>query len=481
MNNKKGLHPINPILIVDDEVHTLNSVELTLRSSGYDSIILCQESKKAISILKNQKIELILLDILMPGLSGEKILAQAVRDYPEIPVIMVTGINEVDTAVKCMLRGAFDYVLKPVKKNRLLSAVKKAVDVRQLRRENINLTRRFFSESLEHPEKFKKIITRSRKIQTIFQYCEAVAYGNHPILITGETGVGKELIAEAIHFSSKRDGDFVAVDIAGLDDNVVSDTLFGHIKGAFTGANKYRKGIIEKAESGTLFLDEIGDLRSASQMKLLRLLDKNEYFPIGSDVSKTAHVRFLFATHKDLESMKEKKVFRDDLYYRLHTHHVHIPPLRERIDDVPILFDHFLEVACKDFNKKKPSYHPGLISLLKSYHYPGNVRELKAMIFDAVGRNKSNVLSSESFINVIKTRRKGVPATSATTDSLGDSWVDRLDNLPTLKEASQALIKAAMKRANSNQRIAALMLGITPQALGQRLKKTSGRFHSLNK
>jgi DNA-binding NtrC family response regulator len=407
----------------------------------------------------------------MPDLSGEEVLSQIAIDFPEIPVIMVTGVNEVDTAVHCMQRGAFDYVLKPVKKDRLLTSVRQAIEMRQLRRENINLTKRFFSDSLEHPEAFSQIITVNRKMSTVFKYCEAIAWSHHPILITGETGAGKELVAKALHDLSGRKGPFVAVDVAGLDDNVFSDSLFGHTKGAFTGADTARRGLIEKASLGTLFLDEIGDLRLVSQVKLLRLLDKKEYFPLGSDMAKPAHTRFLFATHKDLNSLKDSKAFRDDLFYRLQTHHLHIPPLRERLDDIPVLFEYFLDIACREFKKAKPPYHQGLVPLLQSYPYPGNVRELRAMVFDAVGRHKSKVLSSASFEEAIQRHRGSNASLPHIPMSLSDSWARNLTSIPTLKEASRSLIKEAMKRANNNQRAAAAMLGITPQALNQRLKK----------
>ena len=471
-SNKRGGYPLHPILIVDDEAHALKSFELTLRSGGFNYIIACPDSTKVFDFLEEQEIELILLDILMPGLSGEDILSRVVRDFPKIPVIMVTGINEVETAVRSMREGAFDYILKPVDKEQLLASVRRAVEVRQLRRENINLTRRFFSESLENPGSFSKIITRSHKMQKIFQYCEAVAVGDYPMLITGETGVGKELLAEAIHDLSGREGAFVAVDSAGLDDNIFSDTLFGHTKGAFTGADHIRQGLIEKASAGTLFLDEIGDLRSASQVKLLRLLDNKEYFPLGSDMAKPARVRFLFATNKDLKVLKDGDGFRDDLFYRIHTHHVHIPPLRERLEDIPVLFEYFLDTACREFKQKRPAYDRGLITLLQNYQYPGNLREFKAMVFDAVGRNKSNKISLESFKEHIQGIQEYNSRALHSSSLPGDSWAKQLTQIPTLKEASRTLIQEALKRANNNQRVAALMLGITPQALNQRLKKS---------
>ncbi|MFC1862645.1 sigma-54-dependent transcriptional regulator [Thermodesulfobacteriota bacterium] len=471
-SKKKGKYPLHPILVVDDEVHALKSFELALRSGGFNNIIIRSDSTTVFSLLKKQEIELILLDISMPRLTGEEILSRMAQDFPTIPVIMVTGINEVATAVNCMRQGAFDYILKPIGKDRLLPSIKRAIEMMQLRRENINLTNRFFDYSLDHPTSFSKIITRNHKMQKIFQYCEAVAVGDYPMLITGETGVGKELLADAIHDLSGRDGTLVAVNIAGLDDNVFSDTLFGHTKGAFTGAEHVRKGLIEKASAGTLFLDEIGDLRPESQVKLLRLLDKKEYFPLGSDMAKPAYVRFLFATNKDPKVLKKSDSFRDDLFYRIHTHHIHIPPLRERLEDIPLLFDYFLDMACQEFKKKRPTYDKGLIPLLQSYHFPGNFRELQAMIFDAVGRVRSDTMSLESFMGSIQGYQDLDSSDSHTFAPLGDSWAEKLIHLPTLKEASRTLIQEALKRANHNQRIAAMMLGITPQALNQRLKKS---------
>ena len=471
MGTRNDRIPPYPILIVDDEVHALKGFELTLRSGGMNNIIPCSDSLRVYEILEQEPIEIILLDLMMPDLSGEEILATVNERFPEIPVIMVTGINEVDTAVRCMQKGAFDYVLKPVNKERLLPVVRRAMEVRQLRRENARLTQSFFSESLEHPEKFSKILTLSPKMQAVFHYCEAVAGGGYPILITGETGVGKELIAEAIHGVSGRPGELVAVNVAGLDDNVFSDTLFGHVKGAFTDAVSVRAGQIERAAGGTLFLDEIGDLSLPSQVKLLRLLDKHEYLPLGSDVAKPARVRFLFATHKDLREMVAGGRFREDLFFRLRTHHIHVPPLRERLDDFPLLIDFFIDSATKEFHKSCPAYPPELVTFLQSYSFPGNIRELRSMIYDAVGRNLSKMLSLEFFKTALKDDSQGtIPAVTPLAPSL-KPWLGQLKKFPTIKETTAALVQEAMSRAKNNQRAAASMLGITPQALNQRLRK----------
>lgn len=469
----KGINPQSPILVVDDEVHAIKSFELTLRSGGLNNIVPCSDSLRVYDILEGMEIELVLLDLLMPDLSGEEILSRIAERFPHIPVIMVTGINEVDTAVRCMQKGAFDYVLKPVNGDRLLPSVRRAIEVRQLRRENAKLTEYFFSDSPEQPDKFSRIVTQSLKMRAIFRYCEAVAKGNHPILITGETGVGKELIAEAIHDTSGRQGNLVAINVAGLDDNVFSDTLFGHVRGAFTDAVAVRSGQIERATGGTVFLDEIGDLSVTSQVKLLRLLDKHEYLPLGSDIAKPANARFLFATNRGMSLLVKDGRFRDDLYYRLRTHHLHIPPLRERVDDIPILLNYFVDIASREFGRDRPDCPPELVTLLQRYDFPGNVRELKSMVFDAVGRYRSKKLPVESFLAAMQgCPRAAPPLTHASSPSI-KPWLDQLERFPTLKETVAVLIDQALAKSKGNQRVAALMLGITPQALNQRLKKRS--------
>ncbi len=324
------------------------------------------------------------------------------NDFPEIPVIIITGSNDVDTAVRCMKSGAFDYMVKPVEKSRLISGVKRAIEIRELQRENKWLRAHVLSDKLEHPEAFSEIITNSPAMKSIFQYIEAISPSPQPVLITGETGVGKELVAKAIHHLSHRTGPFVPVNVAGLDDNVFADTLFGHRKGAFTGADQTRSGLVEQASGGTLFLDEIGDLSPASQVKLLRLSQDGEFFPLGSDVARRSDARVLVATNQDLEVLQSSGKFRKDLYYRLCAHHVHLPPLRERPEDLPLLIDHFLETASQTLGKKKPTPPRELFALLSTYHFPGNVRELQSMILDAVSSHKSGKLSLEVFKSYIR-------------------------------------------------------------------------------
>ena len=470
MKSEINLYPTKPILLVDDEKHAVKSLELTLKTEGINHTLFSLDGQDVLQIIENTNVEMILLDIMLPKISGEKLLVEIKRKHPEITIIMTTSINEVNTAVRCMREGAFDYILKPIESERLIASVRKAIEFRSLHRENQALNRKFLSENLEQPEKFKKIVTRNIKMLKIFQYCEAIAESRHPVLIVGETGTGKDLIAETIHDLSGCKGEFVSVNVAGLDDNIFSDTLFGHEKGAFTGADRPRTGLVKKAEGGSLFLDEIGDLKEISQIKLLRLLEKNDYYPLGSDIAHQSKARCIAATSQDIEKQVETGNFRSELLYRLNTHQILVPPLRERPDDIPLLFDHFLEQAAEDFRKKKPDYQPAILMYLSQYHFPGNIRELRSIIFDAISRHKQGTLTLESFHTMIspeKTSNKSDRQFILSCETL----MSQVVRIPTLKELDQILIEEAMKRCENNQKMAAHMLGITPQALNQRLKR----------
>ncbi len=306
-------------------------------------------------------------------------------------------------------------------------------------------------------------------MRAVFQYVEAVAATGEPVLIVGETGTGKELIARALHTVSGRPGAFVPVNIAGLDENILADTLFGHRKGAFTGAEHHRPGLVEQAAGGTLFLDEIGDLPSGSQLKLLRLIQEREYLPLGTDLTRRADCRMVFATHHDLEDEVESGRFRRDLLFRLQTHQVRLPPLRERLDDLALLLDHFLAQAAGLLQRKKPSYPRELLLLLGTYDYPGNLRELRNMVVDAVSRHPGGILGLEPFKDYIRARRGSQPEQVARGNAI--TPFAELKTLPTLKEAGRALVEEALQRVNGNQRLAAEMLGITRQALNWRLNQ----------
>ncbi|MBI5885849.1 MAG: sigma-54-dependent Fis family transcriptional regulator [Deltaproteobacteria bacterium] len=457
-----------PVLIVDDEPQILKSFSVILRSSGVKDVICLEDSREVMSLLERQEVALIVMDLSMPHISGAKLLPDISQGYPHIPVIIMTAMNEIETAVASMQAGAFDYLVKPVELARFESSIKRALEVRSLRSEVSSLKRHLLHGALEHEDAFASIVTAGKSMRAICQYVEVIAGTQQPVLITGETGVGKELIARAVHAVSGRPGEFVAVNVAGLDDAMFSDTLFGHKKGAFTGAQETRDGLISQATGGTLFLDEIGDTSEVSQVKLLRLLQEQKYYPLGSDVPRASDVRIVVATNHDLSALIDKEAFRKDLYYRLRAHQIHIPSLRERLEDIPVLTGHFIRQASDTLGKKPPTAPQELYTLLAAYPFPGNVRELESMIFDAVARHQSGVLSMESFRAIIGSRA-GFHGQAASGRAVNSS--DPSKALPTLREAEAELISKALTTAGGNQGIAATLLGITRQALNKRLTR----------
>jgi DNA-binding NtrC family response regulator len=368
--------------------------------------------------------------------------------------------------------GAFDYFVKTAEEDRLVAGIRRAVRMIELQRENREMGSRVLSGTLEHPEAFAAMVTRDRAMLAVFSYVEAVARSPNPLLIQGESGVGKELVARAAHALSGRSGPLVAVNVAGLDDAVFADTLFGHTRGAFTGADQPRPGMLEQAASGTLLLDEIGDLSTASQVKLLRLLQEGEYFPLGADRPRRLQARVILATHHDLGARQAAGTFRRDLYYRLATHQVRIPPLRERRGDLPLLLDHFLDEAASALGKRRPTVPKELPVLLGTHSFPGNVRELRAMVFDAVSVHRGGVLSMEPFAAAIE-RAGGALAAPGDGAHPGHPFAG-VDPLPTIHDAVELLVDEALSRSGGNQTIAARLLGITQSALSKRLKSSRG-------
>ncbi|BCS96097.1 sigma-54-dependent Fis family transcriptional regulator [Desulfoluna limicola] len=463
------IYPDFPILLIDDEPSWLRSLGLLLERAGFTNLHKLTDGRKAQSLLAEQKIGIVLLDLMMPGMSGEELIPLIREESPDTVIIVVSGMNQVNLAVQCMKLGASDFIVKTGAEERIVTTVRNAVKLWELKREN-RAIRDTISKGPSNPEAFSQIATTNRYMASIFSYIESLATSRQPVLITGESGTGKELIARAIHRVSNPPGPMVSVNVAGLDDTIFSDTLFGHVRGAFTGADARRAGMVEKASNGTLFLDEIGDLSAPSQVKLLRLLQEGDYYPVGSDLPEKINARVVCSTHQDLPAKGKERLFRKDLFYRLQTHHIHMPPLRERKDDIPILLETFLTMAAEETGKKRPVYPQELPVLLATYHFPGNIRELKSMVYDAMARHQGGTLSMASF----KEAMQGHPGSIEDSppppaDSTGNPFTG-LEPLPNLAEASHLLVMEAMARAEGNQSIAARLLGISQPALSKRMK-----------
>lgn len=461
-------YPNNPIILIDDEQSVLGAEQTTLKKSGINNILCFTDSREVIPFLEKNDVEVILLDLSMPHITGKELLESIKTDYPEIPVIIITASCDVASAVDCMKLGAANYLVKPVESNYLIKEIKSILEIRKLKREYKDLKLRFFKNQVNFPESFSKIISQNRDIHAMNNYIESIAPDSDTILITGETGTGKELVAEAIFKSSGRTGEFVTINVAGLDDTMFSDTLFGHKSGAYSGARESRKGLIQQAAGGTVFLDEIGDLSLKSQIKLLRLLEAKEYFSLGSDIKKYTDASFILATNRDLKELIQDGLFRKDLYYRLSMHEIELPPLRKRKDDIPLLVDHFLVKASKRYNKEKISYPPQLLTLLGSYSFPGNIRELRSLIFNAVSRHDKGVLSLKSF-------KESLNVTTEYDHVSAPMKFSFPDKLPSIKEMQELLINEALLRSEGNQTIAAEMIGLTKQALSKRLSRKNNK------
>jgi DNA-binding NtrC family response regulator len=468
--SSKSQHQQPSILVVDDDEVALERYRAVLEAHDFPAYILCDDSRDVPELLSANHISVVLLDLNMPHVRGEDLLEDIAARYPDIPVIVLTGEDDVDTAVKCMKIGAFDYMTKPVDPNRLVNAVNHALRIRDLQREVQVLSTNDAEARVENPHAFEGIITASPAMRKLFSYAEAVAPSPKAVLITGESGTGKELMAQAVHRLSGKTGEFVPVNVSGLDDTMFSDTLFGHVKGAFTGAQGDRAGLIERAADGTLFLDEIGDLEHGAQIKLLRLLQEQEYYPLGADRPRKSRARVLAATNADLAERQQEGAFRNDLYYRLIAHRIDIPPLRSRPEDLTVLFNHFLEESAEALGRPVPTVPQGLFALLSSYHFPGNVRELQAMIYDAVSRSDGATLPVSFFQEYID-RQRGAGAEGGAPGRDGMPVISYSGRFPTLKEVEDYLITEALERAEGNQTVAARMLGVSQSTLSRRLSR----------
>ncbi len=468
---KKRTSPRYPVLLVDDEESWLRSFQGALRAAGVDNVVTLSDSRRVLETLDSEPFCAVAVDLMMPHISGEELIPRILAEHPDLPVLVISGLSQIKTAVNCLRLGAFDFIVKTESRNTLIGGIKHAIEIFELKRENLSLRHRLFREELDHPEHFSEIVTADKNMRTVFHYVEAIAETAWPVLVTGESGVGKELIARAIHRASLRPGQFVAVNMAGLDDNMVADTLFGHKKGAFTGASQARTGLVEAARDGTLFLDEIGDLSAESQKKLLRLLQEGEYAPLGSDMLRKSTARIVAATHRDLGALQESGAFRRDLYFRLRGHMLTLPPLRERMGDLPLLIVSFAEEAVQELGMELKIDVPGIAALLSQYDFPGNIRELRLLIHDAARMAGSGRFGPETFQLVghfelnPKKQQDEIPHKTA--------LLDFGPRLPSLKQARVLLIEEALRRTGNNQSLAAQLIGVSRQAINKYLQSRS--------
>jgi len=446
------------ILIVDDEKNYLVVLEALLSPEGYE-IITADNARSALRLIEESDLDLVLTDMKMPGVSGMELLEQCKKINPEVPVIMMTAYGTIEMAVQAMKKHAFDYITKPFQNEELKLTIKKALENYRLIKENRRL-----SEALSEKHKFSNIIGRSKPMLRIYDLIGKVAYSKASVLITGPSGTGKELIAKAIHYESPRKNrPFVSVNCGALTETLLESELFGHEKGAFTGAVALKKGRFELADGGTLFLDEVGEMPPSLQVKLLRVLQEMEFERVGGTRSLRVDVRVLSASNRNLKETVAEGSFREDLFYRLNVIHIEVPPLRERPEDIRLLVNHFVDKYRRTSGEEKIELSPEVWKSFYAYRWPGNVRELENVIERAV------VLNSEGVIN-----QRDLPAEFSEQNIELD--VDRFipSDVPlqeTMEKIEEQLIRRALKQSGDVQSHAAERLGITKSLIQHKMKK----------
>lgn len=468
--------PEFPILLVDDEELFLESTGFVLRSNGVNNFDLCVDSRQVSNRLNSKKYSMVFLDLEMPYIKGKELLKNIVEIHPELPVTILTASGTPETVVECMKMGAYDYIQKPVDAKILIQKIKNTIRHTLDIIEHENLKKSFFSDKLEHPEAFLKIISKSEKMRKIFKYSESISKSPRPVFIAGETGVGKELIAEAIHTASQRSGELVKVNVAGLDDNLFTDTLFGHLKGAYSDAHSSRQGLALQAEGGTLFLDEFGDLTPQSQHKLLRFCETGEFRQLGSDKLLFSDARIVLATNRDINKLVDAGTFRKDLYYRLCGYKINIPPLRERAEDIPLLTINFIERVCEELQREIPIISRAALDLLKTYHFPGNIRQLLQIVQEVVTINDSELLTKEHFLEKLELENKNeINGKEVLTheNQTSEHRIQFGNKFPEYDKMIRIYLDEALKRADWNKSIAANLCGLHRNTFNSKYKKVT--------
>lgn len=380
------------ILLVDDDRNLIELVKMRLESANFEVVTALKE-EEAIEAVKGQVFDLSLVDLQLVNQDGISLMEELHLIIPEMPVIILTAYGSIESAVEAMRRGAYSYLTKPFDPRDLLLQIERALDNRRLASEIQRL-----KGLLEERYGFENIVARSEKMQKVLEMVSQIAKTDSTVYIYGESGTGKELIAKAIHLASERkDRAFVAINCAALPETLMESELFGHEKGAFTGAVRSTKGLFTQAHEGTIFLDEIGDMPLSIQAKLLRVLQERQFYPVGSEKSVEVDVRVIVATQKDLEDQVKQGLFREDLFYRIHVIPIYLPPLRERKEDIPLLVEHFLKKFSQQMKKEVKGLTPTAIQRLMLHEWPGNVRELENTIEYAVAMTQQDVIS-EDFI-----------------------------------------------------------------------------------
>jgi len=450
------------IILVDDDRDYLEVLSRHLTDSGYQNIHTEENPKKAAVLFEQgEGFDIAIVDMTMPEMDGIALLEIIKTFSPETECIMVTAVNEARVAVSCLKGGAYDYLVKPISKDELNLTIRRAIERKRLL-DILEFDNKPSLPGLIQEGPFKNIITCSRNMFKVMKIAELHASGDVPVLITGESGTGKELLARAVHDASPRTGKpFTAVNMASLSGSLFDAEFFGHTRGAFTGAEKNREGYLEYTSGGTLFLDEIGILPIELQGKLLRVLQSGEYIKIGASNQQTANVRFIAATNEDLGRLIDKKLFRKDLYYRLRGSWLHIPPLRERRDDIPLLINHFIQKFCGIENKC--TIEERAIDLLMGYDYPGNIRELMAIIQSAVNLARGRAITFQLLPDELRTCKAVARITHGHIGS-------PVDVIPTLAEVEKNHILHVYEITGCNKSETARRLEIGLNTLRRKLQ-----------
>jgi DNA-binding NtrC family response regulator len=442
------------ILIVEDEAKMRRLLELNLGEDGLTTLS-ASDAEAGLKLLRENTVDLVVTDLKLPGMNGLEFLHAIKRQNAGLPVVVMTAFGSVETAVEAMKAGASDYVLKPFSLSEMRMVVRKELDVHNLREENRSL-REALAKRYAHPN----VVARSVKMQEVLATVERVAPTNATVLLGGESGVGKDLIARAIHEKSRRaSGPFIKINSTAIPENLLESELFGYEKGAFTGATGSKPGKFELADKGTLFLDEIGDVPPATQVKLLRVLQEREFERLGGTRTVKVDVRLIAATNRDLREALEQGTFREDLYYRLNVVPIDIAPLRQRKEDIPDLVSLFISRFAGDSGKPVQGITPEAMQILVDYHWPGNVRELQNIIERACALAKGKVLEASDIHLDVRPAKAANGASGFLPEGM------------TLEHWEDEMIREALRRANGNKSQAARLLGLSRNALRYRLSK----------